>query len=143
MDRDYLKYMKLVRTYIKYQYGISLADLEMLLFLKSEGRFKKTQFNEYANIIGWDRQRFERLRSEGWIDVYRKAIPKSKVYALYELSFKAKRMLTSFYKKLEGEDIPLSHYNNMTRSDASYTEKVHRHYMKQLQADLRKKKFNL
>ena len=61
-SQDYLKYWRVVRYFIKKKYNLTTSDLEMLLFLKSEGRFSKENFQEFNELLSWDKSRFERLR---------------------------------------------------------------------------------
>ena len=44
-DKDYLKYWRVVRYFIKAKYGLSQADLDILLFLYSEKYFSKDKFD--------------------------------------------------------------------------------------------------
>jgi len=67
----------------------------MLLFLKSEGMFSKENFQEFNELLSWDKSRFERLRQQGWIEVFRKRVGKHR--AKYQLSFKAKRVLRALF----------------------------------------------
>ena len=123
MQNDYLKYWRVIRQYIKIKYNLTQSDLDILLFLKSEDYFSKDKFEEFNEVLSWDKQRFEKLRQLGWIEVFRKRVGKHK--ALYQLSFKAKRMLTSIYKKLNGEEIPTSPtQNKMFAKNVSYSDKV-------------------
>ena len=70
--KDYLKYWRVVRYFIKSKYGLTTADLDMLLFLNSEGYFSKDDFYEFNELLSWDKNRFENLRTNGWIEVFRK-----------------------------------------------------------------------
>jgi|TARA_R110000744_G_scaffold96259_2_gene186032 hypothetical protein len=125
MQSDYLKYWKVIRHFIKSKYGLSVGDLDMILFLYSEKYFDKGKFDEFANVIGWNAQRFERLRQKGWIEVFRKGSKGLK--ALYGLSYKTKRVVKSIYNKLEGEEIPTSQTSNpMFAKNVSYSDKVYR-----------------
>lgn len=136
---NYLKYWKVVKQFVKTKYDISTADLEMLLFLRSEKYFSKEDFDEFNELFHWEKNRFERLRQEGWIDVFRKKTGNRRV--LYQLSYKAQRMLTSVYKKLEGEEIPESKSSNpQFLADVSYTDKVHRNYIKKLNQSIRQQR---
>ncbi len=128
---DYLKYWRVIRYYVKKKYDISQAELEMLLFLRSEKYFSKDNFDEFDELLSWDKNRFEKLRKEGWIDSFRKKEGKRR--AIYQLSYKAQRMITSLYKKLEGEEIPESKSSNpLFLEGANYTDKVYRNYIKKL-----------
>lgn len=127
---DYLKYFRIVRYWAKRTQGIGLADLEMLLFLYSERLFSRNSFNEFEEIFPWDASRFERLRKDGWISVWRKA--KGNESALYEISFKGKRLILSVYKKLAGEE-PISESqsrNVIFKKNSPYTDKVYRRAIK-------------
>jgi len=69
---DYLKYWRVIRYFIKAKYGLSQADLDMLLFLYSEDYFSKDKFSEFDELLSWDVNRFDRLLRDGWIEVFRK-----------------------------------------------------------------------
>lgn len=128
---DYLKYWRVIKFYAKVKYKISDADLDMLLFLYSEKYFGKSKFNEFDEILGWDRVRFNKLLKNDWITVFRKRTGTERT--LYCLSFKAKKMITSIYAKIEGEEVS-EHYqrNPMFKKDVRFTEKVHRNFIKQM-----------
>ena len=81
---NYLKYWRVVRYFIKAKYGLSQADLDVLLFLSSEKYFSKNDFDEFDELLSWDKNRFEDLRTKGWIEVFRKRTGKNK--AIYQLS---------------------------------------------------------
>jgi len=65
---NYLKYWRVVRYFINAKYGISQPDLEMLIFLSDEHYFTKAKFKEFNKVFSWDKDRFERLRRNGWIE---------------------------------------------------------------------------
>lgn len=137
--KDYLKYWRVVRYFVQAKYKLSTPDLEMLLFLRSEKYFSKDKFDEFDELISWDKHRFERLRQEGWIEVFRKRHGATK--ALYQLSYKANRMLTSVYKKLEGEEIPETHgVNPLFLKNVSYTDKVYRNFIKEMNSFIRQQR---
>ncbi len=72
MNNDYLKYWRVIRQYIKVKYGLTQSDLDIILFLNSEGYFDKDKFSEFDSILSWDEQRFNKLLRDGWIEVFRK-----------------------------------------------------------------------
>ena len=124
-QHDYLKYWRVIRQFIKIKYGITQADLDMLLFLYSEKYFDRGKFEEFHSLLGWDKQRFEKLRQNEWIVVFRKRMGNRK--AIYQLSIKSNRMIQSIYRKLSGEEIPVSSSNNkMFAKNVSYSDKVYR-----------------
>ena len=128
---DYLKYWRVIRYYFKHKYGLTQVELDMLLFLYSEQYFSRDKFNEYDEICGWDKERFNKLLRNGWIEVFRKQSGRNR--AIYQLSYKTKRMIISLYKKLNGEEIPVTLQNNkMFKKNVSYTDKVYRNLIKEM-----------
>lgn len=122
---DYLKYWKVIRQYVKIKYELNQSDLDMLLFLYSEKYFDRDKFSEFETLLGWDKQRFENLRQKGWIVVFRKRMGNRK--AIYQLPIKATRMIQNIYRKLSGEEIPVSpSQNKMFLKNVSYSDKVYR-----------------
>ena len=122
---DYLKYWRVIRYFIKAKYGLNQADLDMLLFLNSEDIFSRDKFKEFDNILAWDVSRFERLRKDAWIEVFRNRMGNKK--ALYQVSYKTQRVINSIYKKLSGEEIPSTQQGNpMFARNVSYSDKIYR-----------------
>jgi hypothetical protein len=136
---DYLKYWRVVRYYVKAKYGLNQADLDIILFLYSEKYFDKEKFKEFNEILSWDEKRFNRLLHDGWIESFRKKVGNRR--AIYQLSFKAQRMVDSIYKKLNGEEIPVSDTNNpMFLRNASYADKVYRNMIKEMNSFIRQQR---
>ena len=139
MKSDYLKYWRVVRQFVKVKYGLSQADLDILLFLKSEEYFSKDKFDEFDSLISWNVHRFDNLLRDNWIEVFRKRQGKYK--GVYTLSQKAKRVTTSIYKKLDGEEIPSSNDGNpMFLKNVSYTDKVYRNFIREMNATTRQQR---
>ena len=136
---DYLKYWKVIRYYAKSKYGLTTADLDMIMFLKSEKYFSKDDFDEFNELLSWDKNRFESLRERDWIEVFRKRSGKKK--AIYQLSYKAVRVIGSIYKKLEGEESPEAKSNNpLFLKNIGYMDKVFRNYIKKLNKSIRQQR---
>jgi len=142
--RDYLKFWKVIREYFKVRHNLSQADLDMLLYLYSERYFNVSTFREYENIFAWDKHRFYRLIHEGWIELFaskQKGRPAMRSKALYCLSYKAKRMINSIYKKLEGEEIPETMCNNpMFKKNVRFSDKVYRNMIITMNEELKQNK---
>ena len=142
--RDYLKYWKVIREYFKVRHNLSQADLDMLLYLYSERYFNVTTFREYEKIFVWDKKRFYRLIHEGWIELFaskQKGRPAMRSKALYCLSYKAKRMINSIYKKLEGEEIPETMCNNpMFKKNVRFSDKVYRNMIITMNEEIKENK---
>lgn len=142
--RDYLKYWKVIREYFKVRHSLSQADIDMLLFLYSEKYFNITTFKEYEDLFAWDEHRFFKLKKNGWIELFasrQKGRPAMRSKAMYCLSYKAKRMINSMYKKLEGEEIPETICNNpMFKKNVRYSDKVYRNMIIQMNKEIREKR---
>ena len=139
MNNDYLKYWRVIRYFIKAKYGLSQAELDVILFLKSEGYFDKAKFEEFNELLSWNENRFDKLLRDGWIEVFRKRCGPTR--AIYVLSYKAKRVCTSIYKKLSGEEIPTSlSANPMFAKNVKYTDKVYRNFIKEMNASIRQQR---
>jgi len=135
---DYLKYWKVVRQWAKSKYGLGVADIEMMLFLYSEGFFKRKDFEEYMEIMSWDARCFDRLLKEKWIVVWRER--KGREGKLYEVSYAGKRMCLSIYKKLNMEETVSEHRraNPMFDPNADYSQKVYRKIIKKMNQEIKK-----
>jgi hypothetical protein len=121
------------------KYKINTGDLEVLLFLYSEKYFNKTKFNEFDELLSWNVKRFDSLLRDGWIIVFRKK--KGKQTTLYEISYKGRRMIGSMYKKLNGEELPESKsINPLFLANASYTDKLYRDMIKEMNAFIRQQR---
>lgn len=130
-NNDYLKYWRVVRQFVKVKYNLSQSDLDVILFLYSEKYFGSEKFREFNEILSWDKKRFGRLVREGWIESFRKREGARK--ALYQLSFKASRMVDMIYKKLNGEEISMNDtVNPMFKRNVSYADKVYRNMIKEM-----------
>ena len=103
----------------------------MLLFLYSEKYFNKTTFKEYGQLLSWDANRFYRLIKQGYIQKWREKTGRQAT--LYQLTYKAKRMIRNIYDKLNGEDYPTTYVNNpLFKHDVSFRDKVYRNFMKSI-----------
>lgn len=121
---NYMKYWRVIRYWACRYYDVTMIELEILFFLHDEMLFNKTTFDSYDNIFRWDTYRMARLKEKGLIRTFRE--PNKNQARLYELSFKAKKMITSIYKKLNGEEpIPTKPSRNpMFNKKAGFTDKV-------------------
>jgi hypothetical protein len=70
-DIQLFKYYRLVRKWACKTYGLTDADLELLISLDCIGRFTRKEFQDGEYIMSWDKARWDRLRREGWIEPWR------------------------------------------------------------------------
>ena len=123
-ELNILKYYRLVRKWACKTYNLNDADLELLIYLDCKVRFTRNDFINGVYTMSWDKDRWERLRRDGWIDVWRQRNRTTQKYTIYTTSFKAKQLITRIYKILLGEeDIPITE-SNVFYKNKSYTDKV-------------------
>ena len=123
-ELNLLKYYRLVRKWACKTYDLNDADLELLIYLDCKNRFTRNDFIDGQYTYSWDKNRWEKLRKAGWIEVWRQRNHTTQKFTIYTTSFKCKQLITRIYKVLLGEeDLPISSrsvfYNNK-----SYTDKV-------------------
>jgi len=136
---DYLKFWRVISYYFKSKHGLTQAELDTILFLYSEKYFDRDKFQEFNELLSWNAQRFDRLQNDGWISVFRKRVGKRKT--IYELSYKAVNMCKDIYRKLNGEEIPVSlSQNSMFLKNVSYFDKVYRNMIKEMTAFTRRQR---
>lgn len=137
--KNYLKYWKVIRQYYKAKYGVNQADLDVLLFMYSEGYFTRERFDKFNRVLTWDKGRFDKLLREGWFEVFR---PKDgKKRTIYKMAAKGKYLVSDLYRKLAGEEIPTSMSNNpMFLRKVRYTHKVYKNMIKDMNDFIRQQR---
>ena len=113
-DMNLLKYYRLIRKWACKTYNLKDADLELLIYLDCKKHFTRNDFIEGVYTYSWDKNRWERLRREGWIDVWRERNRTTMKYAIYKTSFKCQTLIKRIYRiMLAEEDLPTSEIPNM------------------------------
>jgi DNA-binding MarR family transcriptional regulator len=136
---DYLKYWRVVRYYLKAKHQITQPDLDMILFLYSEGYFSKDKFAEFNNVISWDVSRFERMKRNGWIEVFRKHGGGRK--AIYRITEKTTRVIENMYDILNGDEIPTTiGANPMFKRNVKYSDKIFRNLIVEMNKFIRQQR---
>jgi len=120
-----LKYYRLVRKWACKTYNLNDADLELLIYLDCKNRFTRDDFINGTYTYSWDKDRWERLRREGWIEVWRHRNRTTIKYSVYKVSYKTKRLITRLYNIMLGEeDMPIGPSSKFYKNE-SYTDKVY------------------
>ena len=99
----------------------------------------KMTFKDYNNLLSWDRHRFKRLLDNDWIEIFR---PKTKrLKTMYSVTYKTQRMVDMVYKKLSGEEIPMSQTSNpMFAKNVSYNDQVYRNMIIEMNKTIRQQR---
>ena len=128
---NFLKYWRPVKYYIKRKYKLTEAELEMILYLYDADVFTKDEFNEFATMLAWDKERFRKMMDRGFIRMWRDG--QRKVAHLYELTQQAKLICNQTYKKLmQDEHISEDPYQNEMMKGESYSDKIYRNIIKKM-----------
>jgi|TARA_B110000211_G_scaffold121163_1_gene139937 hypothetical protein len=123
-DLNILKYYRLTRKWVCKTYGLTDADLELLIYLDCKGRFTRNEFIEGVYTYSWDKHRWERLKREGWIEVWRHRNRTTIKYSIFKTSFKCSQIISRIYRILLGEEDPPFTERNIFHKNKSYTDKV-------------------
>jgi hypothetical protein len=128
-ELNLLKYYRLIRKWACKTYGLKDADLELLVYLDCKSRFTRNEFIEGVYTYSWDKTRWDRLRKNGWIDVWRQRNRTTIKYSIYKTSFKCSQLISRIYRiMLAQEDLPTSErsvfYNNKSYTDKVYNKAI-------------------
>ena len=108
-EMNLFKYYRLVRKWACKTYNLKDADLELLIYLDCKKQFTRNDFIEGVYTYSWDKARWERLRREGWIEVWRKRNRTTMKTNIYSTSLKCKSLISRIYRiLLADEDMPTS-----------------------------------
>jgi len=119
-----LKYYRLVRKWACKTYDLKDADLELLIYLDCKQRFTRNDFINGTYTYSWDKDRWERLRRDKWIEVWRHRNRTTIKYSIFKTSFKCSQLISRIYRILLGEeDLPTSD-RNIFFKNKTYTDKV-------------------
>ena len=120
-----LKYYRLIRKWACKTYNLKDADLELLIYLDCKNRFTRNEFIDGSYTMSWDKNRWERLRRNGWIEVWRHRNRTTIKYSIYKTSFKCSQLISRIYRIMLGqEDLPTSE-RSVFYENISYTDKVY------------------
>jgi len=120
-----LKYYRLVRRWACKTYDLKDADLELLIYFDCIVLFTRDDYIKGTYTYSWDKKRWERLRKNGWIDVYSKRNQTTIKYNVFKISTKGKHLINRMYKIMLGEeDLPLSS-RSVFFKNKTYTDKVY------------------
>jgi len=128
-EMNLLKYYRLIRKWACKTYNLKDADLELLIYLDCKKRFTRNDFIDGQYTYSWDKDRWERLRRDGWIEVWRHRNRTTIKYSIFQTSQKCKRLISRMYRIMLGEeDLPTSErsvfYKNKTYTDKVYNKAI-------------------
>lgn len=136
---DFLKYWRAIKYWACRKYNLKSGDLDLLLFLYSEMYFDKEKFEEFNNLLPWNRNRMKEMMDAGWIHAWREK--KGHERPLYEITSKARAAITNIYKKVNRQEISESRTTNpMWYTDVKYADKVYRNFIKKMNIRIRQEK---
>lgn len=133
---DFLKYYRLVSRWACKINELSQADLELLFYLDPIKLFTIQDFQDGTLYYSWDKKRFYRLQSQGWLEKVHIGNGRLGDHNKYKVSSKGKRLIRRIYKILCGmEDLPESARRNQIMKGDSYIDKVYRNAIRKMNRD--------
>ena len=118
------KHYRIVRKWACKTYDLKDADLELLIYFDCIELFTRKDYIDGVYTFSWDKNRWERLRRDGWIEAWRHRNRTTIKYSVFKTSFKCNILINRIYKILLGEeDIPMTS-SNIYYNNKSYTDKV-------------------
>lgn len=138
---DFMKYWRAIRYWACRKYNLKSAELDLLFFLYSEFYFDKEKFEEFNNLLPWNRNRLNEMLESGWIHIWREKGRNSR--PLYEITGKARNAITNIYKKINRQEISESRSTSpMWYNDCTYADKVYRNFIKKMNLRLRQERYH-
>tara|TARA_R100000781_G_C4051046_1_gene117565 strand:+ start:273 stop:719 length:447 start_codon:yes stop_codon:yes gene_type:complete len=124
-DLNLFKHYRIIRKWACKNNDLNDADLELLIYLDCIDMFTKHDFEMGSYSYSWDNKRWNKLLKNNWIIVWRKRNRTTQKYNIYKVSFKCKQLINKIYKIILGyEDIPTSERRNIIMRKDTYTNKV-------------------
>jgi hypothetical protein len=140
LQKDYLKYYRVVHYYVRKAYNITHHELDMILYLYSEKYFYEKDYDDFGRIVDFDVD-IDRMISKGYISVYARRQRGSHVY---QLTPHAQKIVQYIYRVLEGvKPIGKNRYTvKMARETADPSEKNYLFLIEKMNRYMKEKKAN-
>ena len=118
------KYYRLVRKWACKTYNLTDAELELLIHFDCLERFTRDDYIKGTYTYSWNKNRWEKLRTEGWIDVHAYRNRTTIKYTVFRVSTKCKHLVKRIYRiLLNQEDLPESN-RSVFKKNKNYMNKV-------------------
>ena len=119
------KHYRIIRKWACKAHNLKDADLELLIYFDCMELFTRKDYIDGVYTFSWDKNRWERLRRNDWITVWRQRNNTTQKYTIYKTSFKCSQLISRIYRMLLGtEDLPTSLRRNKIMEGNSYSDKV-------------------
>jgi hypothetical protein len=136
---DFLQYTRIVFQWATKKYGITRANLELLLFLFPQGNFPSALFMKICRIHTIQaKSLLKKMKIEGFIIVWREANRNKGQKILYCLSDKSKKMCAKMHSIMAGDDV-ISDYANPFISDELCINKYYMTLIKDMNKETQKR----
>ncbi len=135
-EMNLLKHYRIIRKWASRNNDLNDADLELLIYLDCIDLFTIKDFKMGSYSYSWDNRRWNRLIQNEWIKVWRHHNRTTQKYNIYKVSFKGKTLIQRMYRIMLGEeDIPSSKRRNTIMRGETYTDKVLKTSIKNVNKD--------
>lgn len=138
---SFLKYWRVVNYWARRKYNLTSEEIHILLYLYDEDLFTVATFKKFEGLLHWDKFRLQKLIKKELVVLWRDHSGYNRQARLYTLSFAAKRICNSIYKKLLHEQtIPEAHHHNPIFKGNGYADKMYRKAIKEMNVITKKKR---
>lgn len=135
-----LKHYRVVRKFMAKQQNLTEGELEVLIMLDDE-YFTRDRFKEATLTTSWNRDRWNKLVEDGWIELWTQSAYHQK--QLFKPTGKSHRLVKRIYKILAGdEDLPMSGRRNPLERKKTENLKYAEKLLKQAVRIMNEKKNN-
>jgi len=135
-EMNLLKHYRIIRKWASRNNDLNDADLELLIYLDCIDLFTIKDFKMGSYSYSWDNRRWNRLIQNEWVKVWRHHNRTTQKYNIYKVSFKGKTLIQRMYRIMLGEeDIPSSKRRNIIMKGETYTDKVLKTSIKNVNKD--------
>ena len=122
---EYLSGSGVVFRFARKYYEIKQADIELMFYLYPLKFFTTKQFQDGEMLYSWDKNRFLRLKRDGWFNKIYEGNRRMGEHDKYSLSKKAKLMIQRIDRILHREELmPESPNRNPIFKRESYSDKI-------------------
>ena len=105
LKKQPLAQWRAIRNVLLEEYKIKQGDFELLMELYEIEHFTTEDFINGSTLLNWDKARWNRLKDDNWIEMYRERQGGSNHrYNIYRLSRRARNMVRKAYAIIAGKE---------------------------------------
>lgn len=141
---DYLKYWKIVRYWAGRKYNLNSRELDLVLYLNSNGLFTVQGKKAFKEMFGFRGKALEGLFEKGYVQVWRQG-GTGREATLYDITDKTRKLCDTIYAILQGEEVlsELPTVNPLFTKNATYADRLHARAITRMNKEIKESKLHL